>query len=55
MKSLIYTEQFLQTMRMSWCNENGIAQIELVAQEGCNISDGTVCSYIEHIERNLIN
>ena len=43
-KSLIYIEQFLQTMKMFWCNENGIAQIELVAQEGCNISDGTVCT-----------
>ena len=45
MKSLIYIEQFLQTMKMFWCNENGIAQIELVAQEGCNISDGTVTGY----------
>ena len=40
---MIYTEQFLQMM-MFWCDENGIAQIELVAQEGCNISDGTVCT-----------
>ena len=38
------TEQFLQMMKMFWCNENGIAQIELVAQEGCNVFDETVCT-----------
>ena len=38
------TERSLQMMRMFWCNENGIAQIKLVAQEGCNIPDETVCT-----------
>ena len=34
----------MQVMRMFWCNENRIAQIELVAQEGCNVFDETVCT-----------
>ena len=38
------TEQSLQMMRMLWCDENGIAQIELVAQEGCNVPDETACT-----------
>ena len=31
-------------MRMFWCDENEIAQIELVAQEGCYVPDETVCT-----------
>ena len=38
------TEQSLQMMRIFWCDENGIAQIESVAQEGCNVPDETICT-----------
>ena len=43
-KTLTYTGQFLQMMRMFWCYENEIDQIGLVAQEECNVFDETVCA-----------
>ena len=41
-KNLTYTGQFSQMMKMIWCYESEIDQIQLVAQEECNVFDEIV-------------